>query len=261
MRIKIAIMTFLILVCVPLVFAENFGFKKRAARPHEYGNVVMNNFSERNNMAPVVFNHWLHRAEYTCRVCHVDLGFGMEAGSTGVTEDDNSFGLFCGACHDGKEAFGPKEKDSMGNESRNCYKCHSYGKQVEFEKNFYEYVKGYPRARYGNKVDWLKAEELGLVKLKDFIEGHSLKTKTLTQTKDIDIKSKEVGLADIIFSHKKHTIWNGCELCHPEIFGVKKGSTVYNMQDIFEGKFCGACHGSVAFPNTDCHLCHTTPVY
>jgi hypothetical protein len=33
------------------------------------------------------------------------------------------------------------------------------------------------------------------------------------------------------------------------------------MQQIFEGQYCGACHGSVAFPNTDCRLCHTEDVY
>jgi c(7)-type cytochrome triheme protein len=241
--------------------ADTFGVRKRAKRPHEFGNVVMNNNSERNNIAPVIFNHWLHRAEYTCRLCHVDLGFGMEANSTGSTEEDLNNGMYCGACHNGVEAFGSVEKDDLGNESKNCYKCHSYGKKVKFEQNFYQYVKGFPRMRYGNKVDWLKAEESGLVKLKDYLEGYSIKTKALKQTKDIDIKSKEMGIQDIIFSHNKHTVWNGCELCHPEIFGIKKGATVYSMQDIFEGKFCGACHGSVAFPNDDCQLCHTKDVY
>jgi c(7)-type cytochrome triheme protein len=244
-----------------LCFAANPGFKKRSQRPHEYGNVVMNNFSEMNNMSPVVFNHWLHRAEYTCRLCHIDLGFGMKPDSTEVAMDDNNNMLYCGACHDGKEAFPPVEKDKMGNELKNCYRCHSFGKKVTFETNYYQFLKGFPRARYGNKVDWLIAEEKGLIKLKDFLEGHSFGSKKLSQTKDISIRSKEMGITDIIFSHKKHTTWNGCELCHPEIFGVKKGSTQYNMQDVFEGRFCGGCHGSVAFPNTDCMLCHTTAVY
>ena len=65
----------------------------------------------------------------------------------------------------------------------------------------------------------------------------------------------------IIFSHKKHTVWNGCELCHPEIFvGVKKGATKYSMVEIFDGKYCGVCHTNVAFPLLDCQRCHTEPV-
>jgi c(7)-type cytochrome triheme protein len=249
----------LLALSASLVFAQ--GMVKRAKRADKYGNVVINNFSEKNNIAPVVFNHWLHRAEYTCRLCHVDLGFGMQPNSTQMTEQDNLDGMYCGACHNGEEAFGPKEHDDAGNEMKNCELCHSYGLKVKFKKRFAPFFKGYPKARLGNKVDWLKAEEQGLVKLKDYLEGHSIPRKTLKQTKDISIKSKEPGLPEIIFSHKKHTIWNGCELCHPMIFGVKKGSTVYSMQDIFDGKYCGACHGKVAFPNADCQLCHTTEVY
>lgn len=261
MKIRMGLISLVILAGSSMVFAQTFGVKKRMKRPHEYGNIVLNNYSERNNIAPVVFNHWLHRAEYTCRLCHVDLGFAMEAGTTGITEDDNNNGLYCGGCHDGKEAFGPEGKDIMGNVSKNCYRCHSYGKKVKFEKNFYSFVKGFPKARYGNRVDWLKVEEQGLVKLKDYLEGITIKRKSLVETKDIDIRAKQMGMPDIIFSHKKHGVWNGCELCHPEIFGVKKGSTVYSMQEIFDGKYCGSCHGKVAFPNTDCQLCHSKSVY
>jgi c(7)-type cytochrome triheme protein len=107
----------------------------------------------------------------------------------------------------------------------------------------------------------LKAEEKGLLKLKDHLEGITIKRRALKIPVDTEIKSDVAGMPDIIFSHKKHAVWNGCELCHPEIFGVKKGATVYEMQDIFEGKYCGACHGKVAFTNMDCQLCHTKEVY
>ncbi len=80
-------------------------------------------------------------------------------------------------------------------------------------------------------------------------------------TPDVEQKWSNEWKGDIIFSHDKHSVWNGCELCHPDIFGVKKGVTVYEMQDIFDGKFCGACHGKVSFANEDCQLCHTEEVY
>ncbi len=244
-----------------MVFAESFGVKKRMPKPHEYGNIVINNYSTEKNIAPVVFNHWLHRAEYTCRLCHVDIGFAMQAGGTGITEDDNKNGLYCGACHNGDEAFGPEEKDIFGNIKKNCDRCHSYGKKVKFEKDFYKFTKGFPKARFGNRVDWLKAEQMGLIKLKDYLEGISIKRKPLASPEDEVLDAKELEMPDIIFSHKKHAVWNGCELCHPDIFGVKKGATKYSMQDIFNGKYCGACHGKVAFPNYDCQLCHTKEVF
>ncbi len=258
---KIALISILMLGISSLVFAQTFGVKKRMARPHEYGNVVINNYSQKNNMAPVVFNHWLHRAKYTCRLCHVDIGFAMEAGGTGMTEDENRSGLYCGACHNGKEAFGWIEKNLLGQEKKNCERCHSYKKKVKFKYNFYQFTKDWPRARFGNRVDWLKAEQKGLIKLKDELEGFTIKRRPLKIPEDIELTAKEIGMPEIVFSHKKHAVWNGCELCHPDIFGVRKGATQYSMQDIFNGKYCGACHGKVAFPNYDCRLCHTKDVY
>src|ERR1700760_4009880 len=77
------------------------GTKKRRPLPYEYGRVVISNYPEKE-MAPVVFEHWIHRTKYTCRVCHVDVGFAMKAGATGITAADNAKGNYCGACHNGK---------------------------------------------------------------------------------------------------------------------------------------------------------------
>ena len=253
---------FLLAIGITVAFAQTGGVRKKRPPRHEYGNVVMNNLSEKNNMAPVVYNHWLHRALYTCRLCHVDIGFAMVKNGTGGTMDNNKNGLYCGACHDGKEAFALEDKGMLGNVSnRNCDRCHSYGKKVKFEKDFYKFTKKFPRARYGDKIDWMKTEDAGLIKLKDYLEGVSFEAEPLKYTVDTEVKSKVTEMPDIIFSHKKHSIWNGCELCHPDIFGVKKGSTNYTMQDIFAGKFCGACHGTVAFPNLNCRACHSKDVY
>ena len=243
-----------------LVYADTFGAKQKRPKPEDFGNVVLNNFSEKKNIAPVVFKHWLHRSKYTCRLCHVDIGFAMRAGETGITESDNKNGIYCGACHNGKEAFALEEKQYNGVVKKNCDKCHSFGKKVEFKNDFYTFRKGLPQERFGNGIDWMKAEDQKLLTLKDNLEGVSIKKRKLANVKEETLSAKVAGLPNIIFSHKKHTVWNGCEVCHPEIFGVKKGDTVYSMQDNFKGKFCGACHGKVAFPNDDCQRCHTEPV-
>ena len=255
LRRATSITAVLLVVCVSTAPAQRFGQKKPVPKPHEYGNVLMNNFAQANKVAPVVFKHWLHRAKYTCRLCHIDLGFAMQAGRTGMKEEDNANGLYCGACHNGKEAFA-----TTGKPADSCDRCHAAGKEKDPEKRFEQFVRRYPRSRFGNKVDWLKAEETGQIKLKDQLEGISIKRKALSIPADEQIKAAVQGMPDIIFSHSKHAVWNGCELCHPDIFGVKKGSTVYAMQDIFEGRFCGACHGKVAFSNMDCQLCHTKEV-
>ena len=69
--------------------ADTFGTKKRTPKPSEYGNVVIDNHAARDDSDPILFPHWLHRAKYTCRLCHVDLGFSMIAGETGIADEDN----------------------------------------------------------------------------------------------------------------------------------------------------------------------------
>lgn len=255
---KIVVVGLLLCIGTTLVGAESFGVKKTVKRPEQYGNVTINNFSTQAGAAPVVFKHWLHRSQYTCRLCHVDLGFAMTAGGTRITEADIRSGLYCGACHNGTVAFAG-EVDSQGR-TKNCERCHSFGKEVAFKKEFGLVTKKFPRARFGNRVDWIKAEEQGLITLKDEIPGISIRRKTIKSPVDATLHAKKTGMPDIIFSHEKHAVWNGCELCHPDLFGVKKGATVYSMQDIFNGKYCGACHDKVAFVNMDCQLCHTKDI-
>jgi c(7)-type cytochrome triheme protein len=70
--------------------------------PESYGRVIIKKYSAHSGLAPVVFDHWLHRAKYTCRLCHIDIGFAMEAGASGINAAANRKGFYCGACHNGK---------------------------------------------------------------------------------------------------------------------------------------------------------------
>lgn len=81
----------------------------------EYGDVVMNEFSDDAGMRPVVFPHWFHRIRFRCKVCHGDLGFKFEAGGNGINMLKIIDGEYCGACHDGDVAWSIE----------NCDLCHS----------------------------------------------------------------------------------------------------------------------------------------
>ncbi len=270
---KTVLIILCIIVCAGISLAQT-GTKKKRTPPYIYGTVMLNNYSEKALMAPVVFNHWLHRAKFTCRLCHVDIGFAMKAGGTDIRAADNMAGFYCGACHNGKRSFPGIEKMfeacskkpvSEDNKKR-CDRCHSLGKNVKREYEFAEFTGKFPKERFGNGINWEQAEAMGLIKPLDFLEGVSIKRQALAMTKDKPIKDMPIeakieGMPTIIFSHKKHAVWNGCELCHPEIFiSVKKGDMKYTMLEIFEGKYCGVCHGKVAFPTLDCQRCHTKQV-
>ena len=81
----------------------------------EYGDVVINNFSDGAGMRPVVFPHWFHRVRFRCKVCHADLGFEFKAGGNQINMLKIIDGQFCGACHNGELAWSVE----------NCNLCHS----------------------------------------------------------------------------------------------------------------------------------------
>ncbi len=81
----------------------------------EYGDVVINNFSDAAGMRPAVFPHWFHRIRFRCKVCHADLGFKFKAGGNRITMAKIIDGKYCGACHNGEVAWSVE----------NCAMCHS----------------------------------------------------------------------------------------------------------------------------------------
>lgn len=81
----------------------------------EYADVVINNYSDREGVRPVIFPHWFHRIRFQCRVCHQQLGIEMRAGGNDITMAKIADGKFCGACHNGEIAWSVE----------NCDLCHS----------------------------------------------------------------------------------------------------------------------------------------
>lgn len=268
MRHASVLASILILVVTVSALAQTGSGKKRRPLPYEYGRVVMNNTSEKAGLAPVAFDHWVHRAKFTCRLCHVDLGFAMTAGGTDIKAKDNASGYYCGACHNGamkaddRRVFESCVPGPAAHEPKPaCLRCHARGKEGSRLYDFTTFTGRLPKGRFGNGVDWEKAEEQGLIKPVDVLEGVSIPRPAIAAQKDFALSPEQRGMPEIVFSHGKHTVWNGCETCHPEIFSaVKKGGVKYTMSEIFAGKYCGACHVSVAFPLQDCQRCHAKPV-
>jgi len=71
--------------------------------------------------------------------------------------------------------------------------------------------------------------------------------------------SDKEGVRPVIFPHWFHRIRFQCRVCHQELgFEMKVGSNKVTMQDIIDGKFCGACHnGEIAWSVDNCDLCHS----
>ena len=106
-RTRLAVALFAIVAAVLSALAPDAGA--------EYGDVVINNYSDGAGMRPVVFPHWFHRVRYRCKVCHADLGFQFKAGGNQINMVKIIDGQFCGGCHNGDIAWSVE----------NCNLCHS----------------------------------------------------------------------------------------------------------------------------------------
>lgn len=79
------------------------------------GDVVLKREGGEGGIPLAVFPHWFHRIRYKCYACHPAL-FEMKAGANKVTMDAIGKGKFCGACHNGKIAWGVSFET--------CNRCH-----------------------------------------------------------------------------------------------------------------------------------------
>lgn len=116
--------------------------------------------------------------------------------------------------------------------------------------------KGLPRTTFGNRVDWVKSLDDGLLRPRwDRIDSSE---EAFVMDLDI-VRPVKASMPDVVFPHRPHTEWLFCSNCHPAIFVPQAGANLINMSAILLGEKCGVCHGKVAFPVTTatCAKCHS----
>jgi len=112
-----------------------------------------------------------------------------------------------------------------------------------------------PRDHAGN-IDWMAALDSGVIKPRSAISD-TVAVLTGDQFEfgyDFFLPGPDTTL-HAYFPHSSHTQWVDCKQCHARIFPFR--NLQITMGEIFQGKYCGECHGKVAFPvTTDCERCH-----
>lgn len=119
-----------------------------------------------------------------------------------------------------------------------------------------EAYQGLPRTNFGNRVDWVKALDDGLLRPR----WDRIDSSEDPFVMDLDIvRPVKASMPDVVFPHRQHTEWLFCSNCHPAIFVPQAGSNQINMSAILLGEKCGVCHGKVSFPVTTatCGKCHS----
>jgi len=235
------------------------------------GNIVLKEHDVQmaaEGLTPVIYPHWLHRIWFECKVCHDDI-FVMKQRGNDITKARVFEGKQCGVCHNGKIAFGAQG---------DCTKCHNAGKLeaeslYDMTKINHKMVKEVatrigaewnpenlsngvvPLDRFGY-IKWLELKEK---KVFNPINSLSKDVKDEIRDNQIFFESTSPVVNNVLFDHKIHSTWIQCSSCHPSIFIDKLGQNNMKMTDMSAGKFCGHCHGKVAFTFADCLRCHTQP--
>ena len=111
-----------------------------------------------------------------------------------------------------------------------------------------------PKSMAGNHVDWVKSlDSKGIAPRWDRNDPAAAAV-----VMDLNIVREVKGsMPDVVYPHKQHTEWLDCSNCHPAIFVPQKGANQISMASILLGQKCGVCHGKVAFPVSECRLCHS----
>jgi c(7)-type cytochrome triheme protein len=111
-----------------------------------------------------------------------------------------------------------------------------------------------PHSMAGNHVDWVKA--LGEKAIAPRWDRNDPAAAAVVMDLNI-VREVKGSMPDVVYPHKQHTEWLDCSNCHPAIFVPQKGANQISMAAILLGQKCGVCHGKVAFPVSECRLCHS----
>jgi c(7)-type cytochrome triheme protein len=111
-----------------------------------------------------------------------------------------------------------------------------------------------PKAKTGNKVDWVKAIDSGQINPRHDLNDPNVKPMVMDLNIIMQVKGS---MPDVVFPHRQHTQWLDCSNCHPAIFIPQSGANKMSMADNLLGQKCGVCHGKVAFPLSSCTKCHS----
>lgn len=118
-----------------------------------------------------------------------------------------------------------------------------------------EAMRSLPRAGTGNFVDWVAALKTGAIEPRAEV-GKAGEMNVL----NLNVTLRDTrSMPTVTFSHAVHTELLACSNCHDALFKPKAGANEIRMIEIFNGKACGVCHGTVAFPPDQCFRCHDGP--
>lgn len=119
-----------------------------------------------------------------------------------------------------------------------------------------------PVDKYG-LVDWAKVIKEKMIDPRYSLDPAAKPDDEAILDMNIFFETKSNFMDNVVFPHYMHSWWLSCEACHQSvggpIFEQSAGANDVKMVEMADGKWCGRCHGRVAFPLADCKRCHAWP--
>lgn len=213
--------------------------------------------SSTSKVFTVTFPHEPHTRWIACSSCHPSIfPLRRTAEPTVVTMAKIREGRYCGTCH-GRVAFDIKGE---------CARCHARiptklewrpseepKRPIEQAKTWAEIERLLPAT--GGNPDWAKALAEGVIAPRVGIDPKA--TEQPVFPLDVELVPTDNPIFRVIFPHGPHTKLLACTNCHPGVFQMARGADPITMAKIYQGEYCGRCHGKVAFEvPTGCPRCH-----
>lgn len=213
---------------------------------------------------PVLFKHTVHLQEKgDCSTCHNTL---FKTGKNPrVSMAAMEQGKSCGACHNGKKAFGLDKCASCHPVKEITYKVEATG-PTHFSHKFHLEVAGCNKCHpelysvsQQNKRVGMAAMEKGKSCGACHNSKEAFSVKDCSKCHPVrDVVFEDKTLGDVMFRHNNHTGLYTCVDCHTSLFKTTRSKVKVSMQEMGKGKSCGACHdGKTAFTvKEQCKSCH-----
>ena len=103
-----------------------------------------------------------------------------------------------------------------------------------------------------DEVDWMEALRQGVIR--PARGGGAGGAEAPRFPLDFHLKGPDE-MFDAFFPHSAHTQLLTCNNCHGPIFKYRDNEIT--MDAMYDGQYCGTCHGKVAFSLDSCTRCHT----
>jgi c(7)-type cytochrome triheme protein len=213
------------------------------------------------------FSHGDHLKMFKCDECHSGIFLGGTR-SIRYTMPQMEQGKSCGACHDGKTAFGV---------TGSCEKCHLSAPPDHVFTIKDAGTVTFNHTKHRSKITCGQCHNsivVAGVGSRRFTMNEMEKGKSCGACHDgkvaFSIKScskchpvKEVLFSDDArFNHDKHLAVYSCADCHNQLFSAGPDNKRFSMVQMEKGASCGSCHdGATVFSvKGDCDKCHKSTV-